>query len=133
MKACLFNAVQRFGDGENSLQKKGEAMGENILGAVITFALGCVIATLNYLLSKSILKKNPEKYAMATIIRQSLQILYLAGVFLVSRAVSWNTLYMLIGAVLGITLPMFYFTHKLLQLNQKLNTNNNEKDGEDNG
>ncbi len=108
-------------------------MNENIVGAIITFALGIVVAFLNFLLSKAILTKQPEKYAFSTIIRQATQILYIVAVYFVSTVVPWDTWYMLIGAVLGVSVPMIYFTHKLLQINQSNNTKTEKKEGEDNG
>ena len=108
-------------------------MNENIVGAIIAFAFGVVIAFLNFLLSKAILTKQPEKYAFSTIIRQATQVLYLVAVFFVSDYTPWDSWYMLIGAVLGVTVPMVYFTHKLLQLNKAVNTKDNKKEGEDNG
>ena len=108
-------------------------MNENIVGAIIAFAFGVVIAFLNFLLSKAILTKQPEKYAFSTIIRQATQVLYLVAVFFVSDYTPWDSWYMLIGAVLGVSVPMIYFTHKLLQLNQNVKTKDSKKEGEDNG
>lgn len=108
-------------------------MNENIVGALITFALGIVVAYLNFLLSKVILKKQPEKYALGAIIRQITQILYIVAVYFVSTVSPWDTWYMLIGAVLGVTVPMIYFTHKLLQLNKTFQSKEVKKEGEDNG
>ena len=113
--------------------KVGDTMNENIVGAIVTFALGIGVATMNFLLSKAILTKQPEKYAFSTIIRQIMQILYIVAVYFVSTVAPWDMWYMLIGAVLGVTVPMVYFTHKLLQLNQTANTKDNKKEGEDNG
>ncbi len=108
-------------------------MNENIVGTIITFALGIVIAYLNFVLSKAILTKQPEKYAFSTIIRQITQILYIVAVYFVSKVAPWDTWYMLIGAVLGVTIPMIFFTNKLLQLNKSMNTKDDKKEGEDNG
>ncbi|MBR5202200.1 MAG: hypothetical protein IKW45_02950 [Clostridia bacterium] len=108
-------------------------MNGNIIGAVITFALGGVVSYLSFLISKSILIKQPEKFAFSTVLRQTIQIFYLVAVYFISKYISWDTWYMLIGAVVGVTVPMIYFTHKLLQINQSNNTKNEKKDGEDNG
>ena len=101
-------------------------MNQDIIAAIITFALGFVIAGLNYLLSRAILKKCPEKYVFSTIIRQVIQILYIVAVYFVSTAIQFNSWYMLIGAVLGITVPMFFFTYKLVKLNQSTNSKETE-------
>lgn len=108
-------------------------MNENIVGAIITFVLGIVVAGLNFLLSKAILTKQPEKYAHSTILRQIIQILYMVAVYFVTPYTPWSLWYTEFGAVLGITVPMIFFTHKLLQLNASMNTKDNKKEGEDNG
>lgn len=108
-------------------------MNENLVGAIITFALGIVIAYLSFLISKAILTKKPEKFAFSTVLRQIVQIFYLVAVYFISKYAPWDSWYMLIGAVLGVTMPMFYFTHKLLQINQNVNTQSKKKEGEDNG
>ena len=108
-------------------------MNQDIIAAIITFALGFVIAGLNYLLSRAILKKCPEKYVFSTIIRQVIQILYIVAVYFVSTAIPFNSWYMLIGAVLGVTVPMFFFTYKLVKLNQSINSKETDKEGENNG
>ena len=107
-------------------------MNENLVGAFITFALGIVIAYLSFLISKAILTKQPDKFAFSTVLRQIVQIFYLVAVYFISGHTPWDTWYMLIGAVLGVTIPMIYFTSKLLQINQSTNKNK-KKEGEDNG
>ncbi len=115
------------------LAKVGDTMNENIVGAVVSFALGIVVAYVAFLISKARLLKQPEKFAFSTILRQIVQLFYLASVYFVSKFTPWNTWYMLIGAALGVTVPMIYFTQKLLQLNQSINTKNNKKEGDENG
>ena len=107
-------------------------MNENIVGAIITFALGIVVAYLNFLLSKAILTKQPEKYAISTVLRQVIQIIYIVAVYFVSTVAPWDMWYMLIGAVLGVTIPMIYFTHKLIKINDSM-IKKDKKEGEDNG
>lgn len=107
-------------------------MNENIVGAIITFVLGIGIAGLNFLLSKAILTKCPEKYALSTILRQIIQILYIVAVYFITPYTPWDLWYMVLGAVFGVTIPMFYFTHKLVKINDSI-VKNNKKEGDDNG
>ncbi len=107
-------------------------MNENIVGAIITFALGIGIAGLNFLLSKAILTKQPEKYAFSTILRQIIQILYIVAVYFITPYTPWDLWYMVLGAVFGVTVPMVYFTHKLVKINDSM-AKNNKKEGDDNG
>ena len=60
---------------------------------------------------------------MFSIVRQIINIGYLVGVYFVSSIVSVDLKYLLIGAALGITIPMFYFTNKLLKITNKTEEN----------
>lgn len=108
-------------------------MDNNLIGTGLSFAVGFCVSLLNFLLSREILKKHPDKYAFSSVLRQIIQIAYLVAVYLVSGHTPWDTWYMLIGGVLGVTVPMFYFTHKLLQINKTIITEKHKKEGEDNG
>ena len=106
-------------------------MNIDFVGAIITFALGFLVAGLNFLLSKAILIKQPDKYAFSTILRQVIQILYIVAVYFAGEKLPWDTWYMLIGAVLGVTIPMFFFTQRLVKINDTIIRK--KKDGDDNG
>ncbi len=104
-------------------------MGNNIIGALVTAAIGLLIAFANYAISKKVLEKTPEKFSFISVIRQVLQIGFLALVYFVGTKIqSVDVMYLLIGAVLGITLPMFYFTKKLLTFNESLAKTKKEDD-----
>lgn len=106
---------------------------KDILGVIITFALGVGIATLNYYISKYFLEKNPDKFAMTTVVKQIFNVGYLVAVYMSGDFLPFKLAYMLIGAVLGITLPMFIYTRKLLKLNEEKRGNTREKEGESDG
>lgn len=106
---------------------------KDILGAIITFALGVGIATLNYYISKYFLEKNPDKFAMTTVVKQIFNVGYLVAVYMSGDFLPFKLVYMLIGAVLGITLPMFIYTRKLLKLNEEKRGKSREKEGESDG
>lgn len=105
----------------------------DFLGAVIAFVLGIGIATLNYYISKYFLEKNPDKFAMTTVIKQIFNVGYLVAVYMSVDFLPFKLTYLLIGAVLGITLPMFVFTRKLLKLNGAKRVETREKEGESDG
>ena len=90
----------------------------NLIGAAITFVIGIAVSLINFLLSKYIIKRYPEKYSMSTIFRSLLQILFLVVVFIVGTYTPADNMYLLIGAVLGLSVASFFFTYKLLKLNQ---------------
>ncbi len=104
-------------------------MKPNIIGVLIVATVGFLIAFVNYLFSKSVLKKAPEKYALITVVRQVLQIGFLIIVYLVGTKTQLaDVVYLLVGAVLGMTVPMFYFTKKLLSFNETFNKKEKEDD-----
>ncbi|MBQ8868992.1 MAG: hypothetical protein IJ027_04670 [Oscillospiraceae bacterium] len=107
-------------------------MKADLIGAAITLALGVLIAVGNYFLSAYMLKKRPEAYASTTVLRQMIQVLYLVAVLLIGEKTPADVIYLLIGAAVGITVPMFYFTGKLVKLNDALNKQR-KKDGESDG
>ena len=93
-------------------------MFSNIIGAVITAVVGFLIAFLNFVFSKGVLQKVPEKIPTAFIGRQLLQVAYLVLVYLVgSRVENIDIVFLLVGAAVGMTIHMFFFTKKLLALN----------------
>ena len=92
-------------------------MDNNIIGAVIAFALGAVVAYINYAVSKYLLKTRPDMYTGAQMIRSAIQIGYLALIFTLGGYTPWDRTWLLVGGCLGITLPMFYFTYKLVKYN----------------
>lgn len=106
---------------------------KDILGAIITFSLGVGIATLNYYISKYFLEKNPDRFAMTTVVKQIFNVGYLVAVYVSGDFLPFKLVYMLIGAVLGITLPMFIYTRKLLKLNEEKRGKSREKEGESDG
>lgn len=109
-------------------------MNANIIGVIVAVVCGFFIAFLNYILSKIILTKAPEKYSLITVVRQVFQIGFLVAVYFVGDKIqSVNTIYLLVGAVVGMTAPMIYFTRKLLMLNRTANKKEPEKEGDANG
>lgn len=93
-------------------------MNYDIIGAVISALIGFAIAYLNYVISKYVLKKSPQKYSFTTVLRQVIQIAYLAAVYFIGEKTGTDIIYLLVGAVLGMTLPMLYFTKKLINFNE---------------
>ena len=92
----------------------------NIIGALLAFLIGVGIASLNYALSRYILKKAPKQYASTQIVKQLIQIGYIVLLYFFADKTPWNPLWMLVGGCLGITLPMVWFTLKLVKLNDSL-------------
>ena len=109
-------------------------MSHNITGAAAALAMGLIIAFVNYLFSKKVLIKAPEKYSLVTVARQLLQVGFLAAVYLVSVKTGFaDPMYPLVGAVVGMTVPMLFFTKKLLLINGSTAGDKKEKEDEADG
>lgn len=95
-------------------------MQTNIFGAILAFGVGVLIAAVNYKFSQYILKKRPTQYAIMQIGRQWLQIAYLIVLLVAGKYIPWDRGWLLVGGALGVTLPMFWFTYRLVKLNHTL-------------
>ncbi len=105
----------------------------NIIGAVVVAVVGVGVAFVNYLISKTVLAKIPDKYSATTVLRQIVQIAFLVIVYFISKKTNYDPMYLLVGAVLGITVPMFIFTKKLLIINETLRSKEKRKEEEVDG
>lgn len=105
-------------------------MDSNIAGAAAAFIVGALICFGNFKLSEYFIKKQPDKFKYVSFIRQIIQIGYILILFFVAPKTPWDRTYILIGAVLGITLPMFPFTYKLLKTNTSQETKTEKKEEE---
>ena len=98
----------------------------DLIGALAAFLAGAGICYLNYLISKKVLTKYPQNFSFVTILRQLLQIGFIVIAYIIGSKTTLDTWYLLIGGVLGLTLPMFYFTKKLVKLNDIINKKETE-------
>ena len=91
-------------------------MENGFFGAALCFVVGALISFLNYKMSEHMLKKDISKYSMISVVRQVIQVGYLLILFFAAKYTPWDRTYCLVGGALGITLPMFFFTYKLLKI-----------------
>ena len=105
----------------------------NIIGALLAFASGILVAAASYLVSKNVLIKKADKLSVVSVIRQVLQICYLAAVLVLSKVFQLNAVYTLVGAVLGMTLPMLFFTKMLLKVNEGISVKESGKEDDERG
>ena len=109
-------------------------MAANIIGAVVAASVGFLIAFINYVFSKKVLLKTPDKYSGTFVVRQIIQVAYLVLVYFIGSKVQVaDLIYLLVGAVAGMTIPMFFFTKKLLSVNDAMKTKKTEKEDEADG
>lgn len=86
-----------------------------LVGAGLAAVLGVLISAGNYLLSKRILEKKPSMLSVASVPRQIINVAYLLVVYLAAPLTPWGLTELLVGAAVGLTGAMFYFTGKLLK------------------
>ena len=105
------------------------------IGGIVSFAIGSVISYLIYRMNLRILKKEPDKLASFSVVRQLLSAGYLFIVFFLSRRLPWNTMAMLLGAAIGLTVPAVLLAFRLAGMNDSAskNTNAAESDIADKG
>lgn len=89
-------------------------MGHWIVGAALAALVGVVISYLSYLLSVQVLKKCPSLFTAVSVPRQIIQVGYLAAVYFLQPYTPWGLMELLVGAALGLTVAMFFFTKNLL-------------------
>ncbi len=104
-------------------------MEASIFGAALAFCAGAAIASVNYIFSRYILKNHSSKYAATQILRQLIQVAFLVCVFVFGEYTPWDRIWLLIGGCLGVTLPMLWFTYRLVRLNDSLSRKEDSSDG----
>lgn len=106
-------------------------MTDSIVGILLAFLLGAVLAYVNYRLTRHAALNPNERFAGVSILRQMLNLGYLAAVFFLAPYTPWDRTWLLVGAVVGLTLPTFLFTFLLLRrLNQSKADDSQNKGGE---
>lgn len=104
-------------------------MGTNFLGAILAFGIGVLIATVNYIFLRKVLMKKPSQYAIMQMVKQWIQVAYLIVLLVVGKYTPWDTNWLLVGGCLGITLPMIWFTYRLVKLNDSIKRKEESADG----
>ena len=89
-------------------------MPHSIPGLAAAFLGGALVAWLNYLLSRRALRAGGGATAVSAV-RTLCSVGYLAAVYFLAPYTPWERLWMLLGAALGLTVPMAYFTVRLLR------------------
>ena len=104
-------------------------IGTNIFGAALAFVVGAALAAVNYAFSRYLLTTRPSMYVGMQFVRQAVQIAYLVILLLFGGRTPWDTVWLLAGGALGITLPMFWFTYRLVRLNDSMHGKEKSSDG----
>lgn len=88
-------------------------MAQSLPGALLAMVLGIGVALLNYALTRSVLRKKPDRVAAFFSVRQIINVAYLAGVYFLSALLPWNRTVVLLGAALGLTVPSMLLATRL--------------------
>ena len=91
-------------------------MENDIVGALLAFALGVGLAGAGYLAGRRVLEKKPEGYVAFQSVKQIVQVLFLAALLVLGPRTPWDTTWLLVGGCLGVTLPLLWFTPRLVRL-----------------
>lgn len=102
----------------------------NIIGAAIAFVIGALIAFINYKIMQHMMRKSSRSIGVGTLIRQLINIVFLVAVYLIAPLTPCSSAYLLVGAVAGLTLPLFFFTYLLTKENDRMSEN--KKNGGEN-
>ena len=89
-------------------------MPHSIPGLAAAFLGGALVAWLNYLLSRRALRADGGAAAVSAV-RTLCSVGYLAAIYFLAPFTPWERIWMLLGAALGLTVPMAYFTVRLLR------------------
>ena len=95
-------------------------MRSDLAGAACAFLAGAAIAWAGYALSRRTLEKRPGLYAAVQAVKQLVQIGFLVLLFLLGDRTGWDRIWLTVGGALGVTLPMVFFTARLVKLNDSL-------------
>ena len=98
-----------------------------LVGFVLALASGAAIAALNGRLARAALQKGAAQLSALFVVRQVLNVSYLAALFLLSGLLPWDMAALLIGGALGITVPSIFFTRRLVKRNDALNREERDK------
>ncbi len=76
---------------------------------------GILTAVVSYLISQLFISKKADLVSVSFVIRQFLQIAYLAGAYFVCNAFGGNIVAVLICTALGLTVPSVFLTSRLIK------------------
>lgn len=93
-------------------------MGSDLIGGLLAFAVGAALAYGNFRLTKNMLlkKTGASGVGAVSILRQVINVGYLVLVYFLAPKLPCSMIALLVGAVLGLTIPMFLFTFRLTKL-----------------
>ncbi len=104
-------------------------MSANWVGALLGFGAGVGVAAISFAISRYTLLHHPQRYVASDVLRRLVQVAFLVALFFLGNYTPWDRLWLLIGGGLGITVPMIWFTYRLVKLNDSLARKEDEQNG----
>ena len=88
-------------------------MRASVVGAVVACIVGIAVAAGNDRLTRTVLKNRPSGLGMLFVLRQAINIAYLAAVYFLSPTLGMDRMLLLVCAALGVTVPSVFFALRL--------------------
>lgn len=86
-----------------------------VFGVVFGVLTGAFVSALNYLVSRTVLRKKPKLYTLTPVARQVINVGYLIALYFLSPSLPWGRTLLLFSGVTGITVSMIFFTFRLVK------------------
>ena len=90
-------------------------MNHPLIGAAFFLILALGVAYGNYRLLKGALTKSTNRILLIFLLRELINLLFLAAVFFLAPYTPWSRFVLLISAVVGLTVGLFGFTFSLIK------------------
>ncbi len=104
-----------------------------MVGGLLAALLGLLISCLSYQLSLWAVRKNPNMLSMMSIPRQIIHVAFLLAAWFLGPYTPWDPMALVVGAAIGLTAAMYYFTRKLLAASRAPAEKETASGGDDNG
>lgn len=91
----------------------------HLCGGAAACLAGGLISLVNYRISAGFLRRGTQSYLAGTVLRQLCSVGLLVACFFLGENTDLPTVALLVGAVLGLTVPSFFLTGRLLKLDRR--------------
>ena len=92
--------------------------------------MGILISVASYyLLRAAINKGKPNYYLTMQILKEAVSVVFIVALFILGPYTPWDRIWLMVGGCLGITLPSFITTKRLVEFNDSLGREEEKNDG----
>ena len=93
---------------------------EIFLTGLAAFVIGVAVSYLNFAVTRALIAKKGDP-SIASPVRAILTVAFIAGAYFLAKALEFSTTAALVGAALGLTAGLAFFTFMLMKKNEKEN------------